>query len=74
MKKNDINNSTKNYLVFSGFAIQMGILIYLGAFFGKKLDVSYETPKPYFTISLVFIAFIISMFVLLRMLKNLNKK
>ena len=74
MKKNDINNSTKNYLVFSGFAIQMGVLIYLGAFFGKKLDTSYQTPKPYFTISFIFVAFLISMFVLLRMLKNLNKK
>lgn len=73
MKKNDINNSTKNYLIFSGFAIQMWILIYLGAWSGKKLDSHYETPKPYFTISLIFLAFMISMFVLLRMLKNQNK-
>ena len=35
---------------FAGMAFQMGILLALGAFLGKKLDTYFATERPYLTI------------------------
>ena len=52
----------------------MGIIIYLGAYFGKKLDAYFMTEKKYFTIALVLLALIISIWSVLAQLKNINEK
>tara|TARA_B100000900_G_scaffold328679_1_gene288978 strand:+ start:7056 stop:7217 length:162 start_codon:yes stop_codon:yes gene_type:complete len=51
----------------------MGITIYLGAYFGKYLDQKYLTQKPWFTISAVFVALIISLYNVIQQLNKLNK-
>ena len=42
-KKKQLNK----YLQLTSIAFQMGITIYLGAYFGKKLDAYYMTEKKY---------------------------
>ncbi len=42
-------DKVKSYAKYSGLAIQMGILIVLGAFGGRQLDRWAGTGKPYFT-------------------------
>jgi len=52
----------------------MGITIYLGAYFGKKLDVYFMNEKKYFTIALVLLSLVISIWSVLAQLKNINEK
>ena len=51
----------------------MGITIYLGAFFGKKLDAHYQTNKV-FTIILTLLALIASLWSVIAQLKRINDK
>lgn len=68
-KKKQLNK----YLQLTSIAFQMGITIYLGAYFGKKLDAHFETEKT-FTIILTLVALIISIWSVLAQLKNINEK
>jgi membrane protein DedA with SNARE-associated domain len=67
-------DSIKGYLKYSMFAVQMGVTIYLGAFFGKKLDVMYPMEKKWFTMIFVLISVALSLFILLRQLKKEDSK
>ena len=69
-KKKQLNK----YLQLTSIAFQMGITIYLGAYFGKKLDVYFMTEKKTYTIILTLVALIISLWSVLAQLKNLNEK
>ena len=61
------------FLALSSLPFQMGITIYLGAYFGKFLDKKYLTEKPWFTISCVFLAIIISLYSVVQQLNTINK-
>ena len=61
------------FLALSSLPFQMGITIYLGAYFGKFLDQKYLTEKPWFTISCVFLAIIISLYSVVQQLNTINK-
>ena len=52
----------------------MGIIIYVGSYFGKWLDAHYETSNKVYTIVLTLGAVVISMINLLLQLKRINKK
>lgn len=41
-------NQLKNFAVFSGIAIQMGVTIYLGSLLGEWLDVKYSKTEPFY--------------------------
>ena len=69
-KKKQLNK----YLQLTSIAFQMGITIYLGAYFGKKLDAYFMTEKKTYTIILTLVALIISLWSVLAQLKNLNEK
>ncbi|PJA07951.1 MAG: hypothetical protein COX70_05080 [Flavobacteriales bacterium CG_4_10_14_0_2_um_filter_32_8] len=60
----------KNFARFSGIAAQMGITIFLGAYLGKWLDHQYPSTKNWFTIGLTILSVCLSLFVVLRQLKN----
>jgi F0F1-type ATP synthase assembly protein I len=62
------------YLVLTSVATQIGGTIYLGAYFGKKLDARYAYEKPWFTIGLVLLALIVSMYSVIKQLNRLNEK
>ena len=51
----------------------MGVTIYLGAYFGKRLDEKYLTQKPWFTLSCVFVALIVSLYSIVQQLNKINK-
>jgi len=66
-------NQYRKYLQLSGVGIQMGITIYLSAFFGKKIDAHYQTGKT-FTLVLVMLALVASMWSLIAQLKKINDR
>lgn len=69
-KKKQLNK----YLQLTGVAFQMGITIYLGVYFGKKLDVYFQTSNKIYTIILTLVALLISIWSVLAQLKNINNK
>jgi membrane protein DedA with SNARE-associated domain len=74
MKKPKKRNQLHKYLQLIGVTFQMGITIYLGAFFGKRLDIYFEsTGKPY-TIILTLAALGVSLWSILAQLKKINKQ
>ncbi len=64
----------KNWAIFSGIAIQMGVTIGLGAFVGVKLDESYPNKYSAFTIIFSLLGVFISLYALIKQLQHLNKK
>ena len=69
-KKKQLNK----YIHLTGVGLQMGITIYLGAYFGKKLDVYFDTGGKTYTIILVLVAMIASLWSILAQLKKINDK
>jgi F0F1-type ATP synthase assembly protein I len=54
-------------------ASQMGITIYLGAYFGKRLDENYQNQTPWFTMVGILSALVLSLLSLIKQLNRLNK-
>jgi hypothetical protein len=62
------------FVRLSGVGLQMGITIYLAAYFGKKIDAHYGFEKNYITLILILIGFIGSLVSLMAQLKKINDK
>jgi membrane protein DedA with SNARE-associated domain len=60
------------YIRLTGVGLQMGITIYLAAYFGKWLDVKYENTHKTYTIILTLAGVVLSFYSLLRQIKNIN--
>lgn len=69
-KKEPLNK----FVRLSGVGLQMGITIYLAAYFGKKIDAHYGFEKNYITLILILVSFIGSMVSLMAQLKKINDK
>ena len=69
-KKEPLNK----FVRLSGVGLQMGITIYLAAYFGKKIDAHYGFEKNYITLILILFSFIGSMVSLMAQLKKINDK
>ena len=54
------------YMKYSGMAIQMGIIILIGAFIGKKLDAYFQTERPYLTSLFALIAIFAALYLSLK--------
>jgi uncharacterized membrane protein YfcA len=61
------------YLKYSGMAFQMGIIILLGTFAGKKLDAYFDTEQPLFTVFLALFSIFVALYVSLKDLFQQNK-
>ena len=61
------------WLSLSGIAIQMGVIIYLGAWGGRKLDEHYSDGANTFTVILTLLAVAIAMYLVVRQTKNLHE-
>jgi len=68
LKKKPLNK----FVRLSGVGLQMGITIYVAAYFGKKLDLYYQFETNYITLVFVLVAFIGSFVSLLIQLKKIN--
>lgn len=73
MASNKKKNQLHKYLALTGVAFQMGLTIYLGAYFGKKLDAHFQTDKTY-TLILTLLALGASLWSVLAQLKRINDK
>ncbi|HFS68064.1 MAG TPA: AtpZ/AtpI family protein [Flavobacteriia bacterium] len=71
MAKKPIKQPNK-LLFFSSLGLEMGITIYLSAKVGNWLDYKYPNNNKYFTLTLVLIAFVVSMFLLIKKLKKIQ--
>ncbi len=60
------------WVVLTGAGIQMGVIIFVCAFFGKKLDAYYETQTAWFTLGLILFGIFSSLYLLLKQVKNLD--
>ncbi|MEP3208440.1 MAG: AtpZ/AtpI family protein [Maribacter sp.] len=65
-------SQAKYWLSLTGIAVQMGVLIYLGAWFGGWLDEKYQKDNNMFTIILTLVAVVVSMYLVIRQTKKLN--
>jgi len=74
MKKPKKKKQLNRYIQLTGVAFQMGITIYLGAYFGKWLDEHFHTSKKPFTIILTLLAMVASIWSVLTQLKKINDK
>lgn len=64
--------SLNKYLKLTGIGLQMGLTIYLAAYFGKKLDVMYPNDRNWFTLGLTMFGVIAAMVSVVMQTKNLN--
>lgn len=62
----------KYWLSLTGIAVQMGVIIYLGARLGQWLDMKYLNEKNTYTIILTLFAVAISMYLVIQQTKKLN--
>ena len=69
-KKKQLNR----YIQLTGVAFQMGITIYLGAYFGKWLDAHFQMSNKTFTLIGTLIAMVVSIWSVLAQLKKINDK
>jgi F0F1-type ATP synthase assembly protein I len=69
--KNKPRKAIDKYLKYSGMALQMGAILFVGAWIGQKLDAYFGTAKPYFTIFCIILLFFGYLYTLVR---ELSKK
>ena len=74
MSKSQKKKQLNKYVQLTGIAFQMGITIYLGAYFGKWLDMYFQTSKKPFTIILTLLAMVVSIWSIVIQLKKINDK
>lgn len=79
MKKNENpskkpNNSLNQYARFSGIAIQMGVIIGISAWGGKKLDEYFNLNKPYLTIVCSLVGVAVALYLIIKEVINMGKK
>ena len=68
------SGSLKYYARFSAIAAQMGGTIFLGAYFGKWLDVRYPMEKKWYTIVFTLLSVTIALICVLRQVNKINKE
>jgi len=64
-------SQSNQYLKYSGMALQLFVLLGVGAWIGQKLDAKFMTKDPYFTIAFILI-FMTAFFY--KLVKDLNRK
>lgn len=67
------DNNLKNYLKFSGIAMQMAITIIIAAYLGRWIDEKLQLKHQIFTIVLILIAIFSSLFQIIREVIKLGK-
>ncbi|MAW64707.1 MAG: hypothetical protein CMD18_00770 [Flavobacteriales bacterium] len=68
------SGSLKYYARFSAIAAQMGGTIFVGAYFGKWLDVKYPMEKKWFTIAFTLLSVTVALISVLRQVNKINKE
>lgn len=56
----------QDYMKYSGMAIQMGIIILIGAYAGKRLDAYFQLDKSYLTVAMSLLAIFAALYLTLK--------
>lgn len=54
------------YLKYSGMAFQMGIIILVGTYAGKKLDEHFQSERPYLTVFMALFSIFAALYITLK--------
>jgi uncharacterized membrane protein YfcA len=65
-------NQRNKIIELSGMGIQMGVTIFLGAYFGKWLDGEYPADKKWFTMLFTIAAVAVSLYSMIQQVNKLN--
>lgn len=74
MTKKTGKKSTNKWLPLINIPIQMGIIIFMAAYFGNWLDENYPNTKIYYSKILVIVGVIIAIYNVIRQTNEINKK
>ncbi len=66
--------SLNKYVRFTGIAFQLGATIYLAAYVGKWLDNKFLMEKKIFTLVLILIGLIVSIWSIVKQLDRINNE
>lgn len=61
------------YLKYSGMAFQMGIIILVGTYAGKKLDEYFQSERPYLTVLFALLSIFAALYTVLKDLFTSNR-
>lgn len=70
--QNKKNNQPNSWLFFTGLGLQIGVIVYVMAYLGGKLDAKYNMSKPYFSFALVIIGLIAAIYSAVKQLNKIN--
>lgn len=70
---NKNNDGLRKWALFSGIAIQMGVVIALGSFFGVYLDEKYPNDYSAFTVIFSLLGVFLAMYSVIKQLQKINK-
>ena len=73
-ESNKKNGAMRNYMRYSGIAVQMGATIFCGAYLGKWLDVKWPMEKKWFTMGFTIFAVAVSLYNTLRQVNKINSE
>ena len=74
MKEDGGKKGLPKFARLSGIGLQMGITIFLGAYFGKYLDQKYPSEKKWFTITFTLLAVCIALYAVLKQVNKINSE
>ncbi len=63
----------KSWLIFSGLAFQIAIVMYGAVKLGQHLDNRYQWPKPYGVLGVCMLALFMVLYLIYAQTKNLNE-
>ncbi len=66
--------SLNKYVRFTGIAFQLGATIYLAAYIGKWLDHKFLMEKKLFTLGLILISLVASIWSIVKQLNKINNE
>lgn len=72
MEKPKPKKPLNKYIRLTGIGLQMGLTIYLGAYFGKWLDGKYSEGENLYTVIFTLLAVVLSFYSLLKQIKDIN--
>lgn len=70
---NKDDNGLRKWAIFSGVAIQMGVIIGLGVFLGVTLDEKYPNKYSAFTVIFSLSGVFLAMYTVIKQLQKMNK-
>ena len=72
MDRNNKGNQLRKYLALTGIAFEMGAIIFICAYIGKRLDAYYQLEKNWFTMGLVLFGVTSSLYLVINQLDRIN--